>query len=607
MCGIIGYKGKQKCLPFLFSGLKKLEYRGYDSAGIAVHTEQGILLKKQPGSVEDLGKVCNSMPNATMGIGHTRWATHGSPCARNAHPHITADGRLCLVHNGIIENYETLAQELKEQGYMLISDTDSEVLLYIIYDYLLQGESLLESVRLGLDRVVGAYAIVVMDKNNPDALIVAKNGSPIVIGVGDDEFFVSSDVIGLADYLNKIVYLEDGMIAELTDKISTLNIKHNTISDTVHIQKLNHQWYDIEKGGYDNFMIKEIYEQPKVIADCLSGRLDGYLVKLGGLLGYEHKFSNASSITIVSCGSSWHAALMAKYYIEELCGILVNVEYASEFCYRKIALDINSVVVAISQSGETADTISAIKTAKKYGAFTVGICNVANSTISRITDCGIFLRAGAEIGVASTKAFSNQMLTLLLLALWIEQISKKYNHEYRQAIVEQLYRLPGLIRQTLSLEEKISTLATKFKRMKNCLYLGRGYNFPIALEGALKLKEISYVHAEGYPAAEMKHGPIALIDKNMPVLVVANNHGYWDKMRNNIREIQARGGKIILISSNNYTLDGIDYCIDVMPTLDIMCSFLSVVVLQLFAYHSAVLRDCNVDKPRNLAKSVTVE
>lgn len=606
MCGIVGYKGRQECLPFLLNGLKRLEYRGYDSAGIAIYHNGKISVKKQAGSVEDLTGICDSLPASRMGMGHTRWATHGSPCTRNAHPHTTHDGRLCIVHNGIIENYRVLAAELKDKGYMLISDTDTEVLLYLIYDYLLCGYSLVESVRLALNRVTGAYAIVVMDNKNPDRMVIAKLGSPLVVGLSGSEFMVASDLVGLADYFQDVIYLEDGVVVEITDQIKSINISNNAVS-SMYIDKIDREYYDAEKSGCDTFMEKEILEQPKVVSDCLAGRINGYLVKLGGLVGYEDKFISAKHITIVACGSSWHAALLAKYYIEELTDKLVTVEYASEFCYRKPKIDQDSIVIAISQSGETADTLAAVKIAKQNKALTVGVCNVVNSSLSRMTDCGVFLRAGMEIGVASTKAFTNQVLVLLLIAMWIEQISKEYNVEYRIAIINALHDLSKTIQETLSLKNQVEKIANKFKKMKNCLYLGRGYNFPIALEGALKLKEISYVHAEGYPAAEMKHGPIALIDRNMPVVILANNKNYWDKLQNNIKEIQARGGKVILIHTGGDLLEGVVCDINVPAVLDILSPFISVVILQMFAYYSAILRECNVDKPRNLAKSVTVE
>jgi glucosamine--fructose-6-phosphate aminotransferase (isomerizing) len=609
MCGIFAYKGGQWCLPFLLNGLKKLEYRGYDSAGVALLENERIVLYKQAGSVEDLIEELKGIKKgySSMGMGHTRWATHGNPSGRNAHPHATHDNKLCIVHNGIIENYSVLKTELKEKGYMFASQTDTEVLLNLIHDYWINDKDLdlLRATKLALERVVGAYAIVLMEQAS-DRLIIARKGSPLVVGVGktDGEFFLSSDTTALSCCADKVIYLEDEIIGEIGQNITIYNMVHGGLS-SCNVEKLEHQLYDIDKGNFDSFMLKEIYEQPKIIKDCIAGRIDGYRIKLGGLMGHEKIFETLDHITIVACGSSWHSGLLAKYYIEELCHIKVSVEYASEFCYRKPYIKSGDVIIGISQSGETADTINALKLAKDCGAFIIGICNVVNSSISRLTDCGIYLRAGAEIGVASTKAFTNQILVLLLLSLWIEQIRGTCDYEYRKAIVDGIRGLSGTITNTLNLNDKVEMLSRKFSKAKNCLYLGRGYNFPIALEGALKLKEISYIHAEGYPAAEMKHGPIALIDKNMPVLVIANNKNQLDKIESNIKEIQARKGKIITIYSQEEWIG--DYGIRVPSTIDILSVFSSVVLLQLFSYHIAKLRGCNVDKPRNLAKSVTVE
>lgn len=611
MCGIVGYKGSKKCLPFIIDGLKRLEYRGYDSAGVAYQIGDTLACHKQPGSVTDLVNNCIDFETeAFVGMGHTRWATHGKPCGRNAHPHISVDGRLAIVHNGIIENYDTLKTELKDKGYFFRSDTDTEVLLYLIYDYLVDTTTdLREAVQLALERVVGAYAIVVMDnhKNNRNKLVLARKGSPLVVGLckNNQDFYVASDAGALINYAEKVVYLDDNTVAEIDVKLNIYSMEGDRISKC-NIKKLEHQWYDIEKGKYDHFMLKEIYEQPKCISNCLSGRIDGYRIQLGGLLNYENQFRNCNHLTIVACGSSWHAGLLAKYYIEEFCNIKVSVEYASEFRYRKPAISAQDIIVGISQSGETADTLSAIELANNKGALTLGICNVVDSSLARATRCGMYLRAGAEIGVASTKAFSNQVACLLLLSLWIDQV--KGHHmipEYRRALIDELKSIHVLIDQALGLNKDVEVLANKFKKSKHCLFLGRGYNFPIALEGALKLKEISYVHAEGYPAAEMKHGPIALIDKNMPVVVIANTQSNYDKIVNNIQEIRARSGKVITIySGENYVGD---YGIKVPSCIDALSVFISVVVTQLFAYHMAVLRGCNIDKPKNLAKSVTVE
>ena len=612
MCGIVAYRGRQKCLPFLLDGMKRLEYRGYDSAGVAYIIGDKIFVQKQAGCVGDL--INNRIDFETecyTGIGHTRWATHGKPCSRNSHPHVSMDDRLAIVHNGIIENYETLKKELKEKGYMFVSDTDSEVLLYLIYDYLVNGTpDLFEAVKLALERVVGAYAIVVMDRklDNRHKLVVARKGSPLVIGVGkeDGEYFVASDPIAIVNYADRLVYLEDNTVCRVGDGLSMYNMIEGAVS-SCNISKLEHQLYDIEKGNYDHFMIKEIFEQPKRVGDCLGGRLHGYKIKLGGLVGLEDVLSQARHITIISCGSSWHSALMGKYYIEEFTGIKVSVEYASEFRYRKPAIGLGDVVIGISQSGETADTLNAMELAKEKGAVIIGVCNVVNSSLARLTGAGIYTKAGMEIGVASTKAFTNQVVSLILLALWMEQYKtyRKMDIDYRKLLIGGLKDLPELMDQTLLLNDEIKTLAQKFSMAKNCLYLGREYNFPIALEGALKLKEISYVHAEGYPAAEMKHGPIALIDKKMPVMVLANNKQQYDKILNNIKEIQARGGRIITVYSGDEYVG--DYGIQIPDTLDALCPLLSNIIVQLFAYHSAVLRNCNVDKPRNLAKSVTVE
>jgi glucosamine--fructose-6-phosphate aminotransferase (isomerizing) len=612
MCGIVAYRGRQKCLPFLLDGMKRLEYRGYDSAGVAYIIGDKIFVQKQAGCVGDL--ITNRIDfeiESYMGMGHTRWATHGKPCLRNSHPHVTMDDRLAIVHNGIIENSETLKKELKEKGYMFRSDTDSEVLLYLIYDYLIsEAPYLFDAVRLALERVVGAYAIVVMDRklDNRKNLVVARKGSPLVIGVGkeDGEYFVASDPIAIVNYADRLVYMEDNTICRVGDSLTIFNMIEGEIS-SCNILKMEHQLYGIEKGNYNHFMMKEIFEQPERIKDCLAGRIHGYKIKLGGLAGYEDILSQAKHITIISCGSSWHAALMGKYYIEEFVRIKVSVEYASEFRYRKPAIGLGDIVIGISQSGETADTLNAMEMAKSKGAVIIGICNVVNSSLARLTGAGIYTRAGMEIGVASTKAFTNQVLSLILLALWMEQYKayRKMDIDYRQLVIGGLKDLAELVDQTLTLEDEVKIIAQKFMNAKNCLFLGREYNFPIALEGALKLKEISYVHAEGYPAAEMKHGPIALIDKKMPVIVLANNKQQYDKILNNIKEIQAREGKIIALYSGDEYVG--DYGIQIPDTLDALCPFLSNIIVQLFAYHSAVLRNCNVDKPRNLAKSVTVE
>jgi len=603
MCGIVAYKGKQKCLSFLLDGLQSLEYRGYDSAGICYLADQTLINVKQTGSVEDLKKaVKNPHIEAYSGIGHTRWATHGKPCKRNSHPHLTNDNKLAIIHNGIIENYQELKNNL-EKKYKFKSDTDSEVLLYQIYEFVQEGKDILTSVKCALRKIVGAFAIVVLGDNGQ--MIVARKGSPLVIGLGVNEIMVGSDSGAFGDRASLgLVYLKDNVVGEITDKLTVYDL-HNDIETDYEIEQVYNHNLRVEKGSYDSFMLKEIFEQPKVIDDCLRGRLDGYRIKLGGLIGYENLFKKAKHITIVSCGSSWHSSLIAKYYIEEFCKIKVSVEYASEFRYRKPCIEQGDIVIGVSQSGETADTISALEIAKIYGAIIVGICNIPNSTISRMTDCGIYLRAGVEVGVASTKTFTNQVVVLLMLSLWIEQNLGLMGLDHRKIIIDDLRDLPDLTERCLKCYENVEFLAEEMVGMTNCLFLGRGYNFPIALEGALKLKEISYVHAEGYPAAEMKHGPIALIDKNMPVIVLANNVGQYGKIVNNVSEIMARDGKVISIFSENAGLG--DYKIRVPMVTDALSPLMGIVPLQLFSYYSAVLRGKNVDKPRNLAKSVTVE
>ena len=604
MCGIVAYKGKNKCLPFLLEGLKLLEYRGYDSAGVSIMLKHSLLLYKSVGSIDDLkNKIINPEIEAYMGIGHTRWATHGSPCRRNAHPHMTEDCRLSLVHNGIIENYESLKEPLKDK-YKFLSDTDSEVLLYLIYDFLQKEKDLFKSVKCALEKVVGAYAIALIDRDDPSVLIIARKGSPVVIGVGSNETFIASDRIAFENRVENVIYLKDNSICKIGDKIEVYDMSRGIEVD-YEVEKVYNNVIKIDKESYDSFMLKEIREQPKVMEDCLSGRLDGYRVKFGGLIGYEKRFKEAKHITLVSCGTSWHASLLAKYYIEEFCKIKVSVDYASEFRYRKPYLTKDDIVIGVSQSGETADTLAALELAKDNGCLIVGLCNVPNSSMSRLTDCGIYLRAGVEMGVASTKAFSNQVVCLLMLSLWIDQQTHTMNSYHRKAIFDDLRELPEIIEASFSCNDHVEYLAETFVKMKNCLFLGRGHDFPVALEGALKLKEISYVHAEGYPAAEMKHGPIALIDKNMPVVVIANSKNQNIKIESNIKEIQARKGKVLTISSDS-SISG-DYKIRIPSVVDCLSPIVGNIPCQLFSYYSAKLRGKNVDKPRNLAKSVTVE
>lgn len=603
MCGIVAYKGHQNCLSILLDGLSSLEYRGYDSAGVSFIISGNLITIKQAGSVDDLkSSIQNPDIETTVGIGHTRWATHGKPCKRNSHPHVSFDNRLSLVHNGIVENYEELKISL-EKKHNFVSDTDTEVLLYLVYDILQEKGDLFESVKLALEKVVGAYAVVFLD-GETGQMVIARKGSPLAIGIGKNEFYVASDTVAFGNKVDEVIYLKENTVCKISDKLEMFDMSRGIEID-YEVEKVYANVLQISKGSYDSFMLKEIYEQPKVIEDTISGRLDGYRIKFGGLIGYEHLFKNAKHITIVSCGSSWHSALLAKYYIEEFCKIKVSVEYASEFRYRKPCIEKDDIVIGISQSGETADTISALEIAKIYGAVIVGICNVPNSTIARMTDCGIYLRAGVEVGVASTKAFTSQVICLLMFSLWIEQCLGLMDLSHRKRIIDDLRGLSDLTTECLRCYENVEFLAEEFKNMTNCLFLGRGYNFPIALEGALKLKEISYVHAEGYPAAEMKHGPIALIDKNMPVIVVANNVGQYSKIANNIKEIQARDGKVITIFSENAAAG--DYRIRVPFVEDALSPVMGIVPLQLFSYVSAVLRGRNVDKPRNLAKSVTVE
>ena len=603
MCGIVSYKGYKNCLPILLNGLSSLEYRGYDSSGVSFILSGNLITIKQAGSVDDLkSSIRNPDIEATVGIGHTRWATHGKPCKRNSHPIVSFDNRLSLVHNGIIENYEELKSSL-EKKHNFVSDTDTEVLLYLVYDILQEIGDLFESVKLALEKVVGAYAIVFLD-GETGQMVAGRKGSPLSIGVGENEFYVASDPVAFGNNINDVIYLKENTVCKISDKLEIFDMSRG-VEVEYEVEKVYSNILQVSKGSYDSYMLKEIYEQPKVIEDVLSGRLDGYRIKFGGLIGYENLFKNARHITVVSCGSSWHSALLSKYYIEEFCKIKVSVEYASEFRYRKPCIEQGDIVIGISQSGETADTISALEIAKIYGATIVGICNVPNSTIARMTDCGIYLRAGVEVGVASTKAFASQIVCLLMLSLWIEQNVGVMGLDHRKRIIDDLRDLPDLTNECLKCNENVEYLAEQFRSMTNCLFLGRGYNFPIALEGALKLKEISYVHAEGYPAAEMKHGPIALIDKDMPVIVLANNVGQYGKMVNNVSEIMARDGKVISIFSENAGLG--DYKIRVPVVTDALSPLMGIVPLQLFSYYSAVLRGKNVDKPRNLAKSVTVE
>lgn len=611
MCGIVGYLGHREAYPIIIKGLQRLEYRGYDSAGVALMNGELNIYKKK-GKVVDLHEFAKDKNlKSNLGIGHTRWATHGEPNDRNAHPHLSNSGKLALIHNGIIENYAALKTDLLKKGYEFKSDTDSEVFINFIEDiYLNTGVALGEAVRLALNKVVGAYAIAIISLEDPNLLIAARKGSPLVIGLGKNEFFVASDATPIIEYTNEVVYLEDQEIAIIKD--GQLTIKNIAdVEMTPYVQTIDLELEAIEKGGYEHFMLKEIYEQPKSIGDCLRGRLqakEGKLV-LGGIFDYVTKMVNADRILIVACGTSWHAGLVAEYIFEEFCRIPVEVEYASEFRYRNPIVSEKDVVIAISQSGETADTLAAIDLAKSKGATIIGVCNVVGSSIARATHAGSYTHAGPEIGVASTKAFTAQISVLTMMALMIaEKKGTLSESKYRSLLVE-LESVPAKVAKALLLNDQIEVISAIFKDATNFLYLGRGFNFPVALEGALKLKEISYIHAEGYPAAEMKHGPIALIDEAMPVVVIATKDSSYEKIVSNIQEVKARKGKVIAVVSEGDTEipKMADYVIEVPHISDALMPLISVIPLQLLSYHIAVMRGCNVDQPRNLAKSVTVE
>jgi glucosamine--fructose-6-phosphate aminotransferase (isomerizing) len=614
MCGIVGYMGHQKAAPLVLKGLQRLEYRGYDSAGMALYENQVVSLYKTQGKVADLAALSNFKDaNQSIGMGHTRWATHGVPSDANAHPHISNSGELTLIHNGIIENYEALKKLLVGKGYVFHSDTDTEVLVNLIEEVQKSHQYQLgKAVQVALSQVVGAYAIVVFDTKKTDELVVAKLGSPLAIGMGDHEYFIASDASPFIEFTNKAVYLEDHQIAIIKrDRAPKIfSIPTDTFTD-YYIQELELSLDAIEKGGYKHFMLKEIYEQPRAIKDTYRGRLlaEAGLIKMAGVEEHLDKFLNAKRIIIVACGTSWHAGLVAEYILEDLVRIPVEVEYASEFKYRNPIVTSNDVVIAISQSGETADTLAAIQLAKEKGAFIFGVCNVVGSTISRVSHAGAYTHAGPEIGVASTKAFTTQITVLSLMALRIAKAKESISTAQYKEIVNELELIPQKVEIALLANKRILEIAHIYKSNHNCLYLGRGINFPVALEGALKLKEISYIHAEGYPAAEMKHGPIALIDENMPVIVVAINRGHYGKTVSNIQEIKSRKGKIIAIVTEGDTTvkDLVDHVIEVPETLECLSPLLTTIPLQLLSYHIAVLLNKNVDQPRNLAKSVTVE
>jgi len=614
MCGIVGYLGNDEAYPILIKGLRRLEYRGYDSAGVAIIGNSGFHLHKCKGKVADLESLVASNPSpGSIGIGHTRWATHGAPNDVNAHPHTSGDGKLALIHNGIIENYATLKAELINRGHVFKSETDTEVLIHFIEDVRnTTGVDLFEATRIALSEVVGAYAIVVIDRDNPNQLIAAKKSSPMVIGIGSDgDFYIASDATPIIEYTKNVVYMEDEEVARIDreDGLKIVTIQNK--QKTPYIQALEMKLEAIEKGGYDSFMLKEIHEQPRSIRDSIRGRLNLNLgmVKMSGVDQHADKWMNASRIMIVACGTSWHAGLVAEYLFEEFCRIPVEVEYASEFRYRNPVILPGDIVIAISQSGETADTLAAIELAKSHGAHIFGVCNVVGSSISRATHSGAYTHAGPEIGVASTKAFTAQVTVLFLIALSVAQKKGTMSHERIHRLMAELNSIPDKVEEVLLTNAIVETIAEIHKDHRNALYLGRGYSFPVALEGALKLKEISYIHAEGYPAAEMKHGPIALIDEEMPVFVIATQGHSYEKVVSNIQEVKARKGKIIAIvnSGDKVVKELADHLIEIPKTDDSLVPILSVIPLQLLAYHVAVMRGCNVDQPRNLAKSVTVE
>ncbi len=614
MCGIVAYIGGKNAYPILINGLRRLEYRGYDSAGVALLDGNGMHIFKCQGKVSDLeAHVAGKDLAGTVGIGHTRWATHGAPNDVNAHPHQGTSGNIALIHNGIIENYASLKEELIKRGHRFRSETDTEVLVNLIDDVQqTEGVDLADAVRLALDSVVGAYAIVVIDRNDPDVMVAARRSSPLVIGIGEGgEYFVASDATPIVEHTKNVVYLEDGEVAVIDRKkpLKIRNIRNQ--EKTPFIQELEMHLEALEKGGYDHFMLKEIHEQPRSIRDSMRGRIDlkkGQVV-LGGIKDYEQKFVNAKRILIVGCGTSWHAGMVGEYLFEEYARIPVEVEYASEFRYRNPIVGEEDIVIAISQSGETADTLAAIELAKSKGATIIGICNVVGSSIARITHAGSYTHAGPEIGVASTKAFTAQVTVLTLMALMIGHKRGTISGSNFYRLLNELDSIPDKVQKVLANEAQIKYIADIYKDATNALYLGRGYTFPVALEGALKLKEISYIHAEGYPAAEMKHGPIALIDDAMPVFVIATKGASYEKVVSNIQEVKARKGKIIaIITEGDSVVRGLaDHAIEIPETADALVPILSVVPLQLISYHIAVMRGCNVDQPRNLAKSVTVE
>ena len=614
MCGIVAYIGKEQAFPIILKGLKRLEYRGYDSAGIALINQDQLNVFKKAGKVSNLEEfMLHQDHSGNSGIGHTRWATHGAPNDTNAHPHVSMDGSIALIHNGIIENYNALKQELMRQGYLFKSETDTEVLVHLV-DFISKKENVWfgEALRLALLNVVGAYAIVAISKNFPGQMVAARKSSPLVVGIGaNGDFYLASDATPIVEYTKRVVYLEDEEIAviKLGEELKIYNISDQ--EKTPYIQQLELELEALEKGGYDHFMLKEIHEQPRSIHDCFRGRLNSQegWVSLGGLKEYEQKMIQAKRLVIVACGTSWHAGLVGEYLIEELARINVEVEYASEFRYRNPIINEEDVVIAISQSGETADTLAALELAKSKGATILGICNVVGSSISRITDAGSYTHAGPEIGVASTKAFTAQVTILSLLALSLAHKKGTISESEFRILIAELEAIPEKVQRVLENNAHIEKISSEFKDVTNALYLGRGSLFPVALEGALKLKEISYIHAEGYPAAEMKHGPIALIDENMPIFVIATQGNSYEKVVSNIQEVKARKGKIIAIvtEGDEHLKEIADYHIEIPKSHEFFVPILATIPFQLISYHIAVMRGCNVDQPRNLAKSVTVE
>ena len=626
MCGIVGYIGKRNAYPILIKGLHRLEYRGYDSAGVALINEQGQLnIYKAKGKVSELEAFCaDKDTRGTIGIAHTRWATHGEPSTVNAHPHYSESERLAIIHNGIIENYAVLKAGLMEQGYTFRSETDTEVLVQLIeYTQLNEHVDLKTAVQLALQQVIGAYAIAVLDKEHPDTLIAARKGSPLVVGIGEEEYFLASDATPIVEYTDQVIYIEDEEVVYISmnpnsppfregQGVGSIDITTiNNVAKTPEIKRLELSLSQLEKGGYPHFMLKEIFEQPRTLTDSMRGRVNVRQdnIALSGFIDNKERFLNAKRIIITACGTSWHAGLIAMYALEEFAQIPVEVEYSSEFRYRKPVINKDDVVIAISQSGETADTLAAIQLAKSKGAFIFSICNVIGASIPRVSDSGCYTHVGPEIGVASTKAFTAQVTALTMLALCIGKEKGTISEEQYLRIVRELGRIPDKISRVLEQEKRIADFSKTFTYAQNFIYLGRGYNYPVAMEGALKLKEISYIHAEGYPAAEMKHGPIALISQEMPVVVVAPRCGTYEKVVSNIQEIKARKGRVIaIVTEGDEVVSKIaDYVIEVPETEECLTPLLTVIPLQLLAYHIAVVKGCDVDQPRNLAKSVTVE